>query len=87
MKITIDTANGGEIVEIDVAEIDDARLHSLARFGSDEAREEIKKRTGLDPYKPIEEHTKEDVEFYMEWLKNNNSEEYDKIVSVDKDVK
>jgi hypothetical protein len=86
MKIFVDTPEGGSLVEIEVSTLEDDRLNTLAASGSKEARDEVKKRTGMDPYKPVSEHTPEDVEYYMEWLKNNDSEKYNKIVGSDKDV-
>ncbi len=86
MKINVDTATGGKTVEIDLSTIDDKRLDALARVGSTEAREELKRRVGFDPYKPIEEFTKEDVRYYKEWLKNSNGEKHATIDTSSKDV-
>jgi len=86
MKINVDTATGGKTVEIDLSTIDDKRLNALARAGSTEAREELKLRVGFDPYKPIEEFTKDDIRYYKEWLKNNNGEKHATIDTASKDV-
>ena len=86
MKIFVDTPEGGSLVEIEVSTLDDKKLNTLAASGSKEAGEELKKRTGMNPHKPISEHTDEDVEYYTEWLKNKESENRDKIVGSDKDV-
>ena len=86
MKIYVDSASGGESIDIDLSTADDDRLNALASAGSIEAREELKKRTGLDAYKELGEITDGDVADYLEWLKNNDTEKYNKIVGSSKDV-
>jgi hypothetical protein len=85
MEIFVDGPDGGSTEKIDVTELEDKRLRTLAKFGSSEAREEIKKRIGIDPFKSLDELTGEDADFYMEWLKNNDSEKYNRIVNTNKD--
>jgi len=85
MEIFVDGPDGGSTEKIDVTELEDKRLRTLAKFGSSEAREELKKRIGIDPFKSLDELTGEDADFYMEWLKNNDSEKYNRIVNTNKD--
>ena len=86
MKIRIDSASGAEIVEVDFSTMEEDRLRFFAKAGAVDARAELKKRVGIDQYKPLEEITDQDVEDYMEWLKNNDSEKYNTIVKPRKDV-
>ncbi len=86
MKIRIDSASGMEIVEVDFSTMEEDRLRFFAKAGSVDARAELKKRVGIDQYQPLEEITDQDVEDYMEWLKNNDSEKYNTIVKPSKDV-
>lgn len=85
MKIRIDSASGVEYVDVDFSAMDNERLDAFAQAGSIDAREELKKRTGIDSYKSLDEYTDKDVEDYMEWLKNNDSEKYNTINKSSKD--
>ncbi len=86
MKIRIDSAAGAEIVEVDFSAMEDDRLDAFASAGSLDAREELKKRRGLDVYSPIDEISSGDIKDYIEWLKNNNPEKYNTIVKTSNDV-
>lgn len=86
MKIRIDSANGVEIVEVDFSAMEDDRLDAFAAAGSLDAREELKKRRGLDVYSSLEEISSGDIKDYIEWLKNNNPEKYNTIVKTSNDV-
>jgi hypothetical protein len=85
MEIFVDGPDGGSTEKIDVTKLEDGRLRTLAKFGSSEARAELKKRIGIDPFKSLDELTDEDADYYMEWLKNNDPEKYNKIVSIDEE--
>jgi hypothetical protein len=86
VKIRIDSASGGKVVDLDLSTMEDSRLASYASSGMTEAREELKKRRGFDIYKDLLELTDEDVKNYMEWLKNSDPDKYNKIVKSSKDV-
>lgn len=83
MQIRIDSADGGKVVEIDVKALDDDKLIFMARMGSSEAQDELKNRTGINPYKDLADVNGQDVDDYIEWLKNNDKKKYNKIVGKD----
>lgn len=87
MKIRIDSASGPEIMEVDFSKMEDNQLKAFAAAGSSEAQEELKNRTGIDVYKPIEDVTGDDVKEFAEWLKNNDPEKYNTIIKSSSDEK
>lgn len=86
MKIRIDSASGAEIVEVDFSTMEDDRLDAFAAAGSVDAQKELKKRIGINPYKPLSEVTEADLIDYEEWRKNKQSEKYNTIDKSDSDV-
>lgn len=86
MKIRVDSASGAEVVEVDFSTMEDDRLDAFAAAGSADAQEELRKRTGINPYKPLSEVTAADLAHYEEWQKNKQSEKYNTIDKSDSDV-
>jgi hypothetical protein len=86
VKIRIDSADGAEIVEVDFSTMEDDRLDAFASAGSVGAREELKKRRGIDVHSSLNEISSGDIKDYIKWLKNNNPEKYNTIVKTSNDV-
>jgi hypothetical protein len=80
MQIIMDGPSGPKVVEVDFADLGEKELRVYAQIGIVEAREELKKRIGFDPYKAIEDYTPDDLKFFMNWEKNKDSQDQDKIV-------
>ena len=73
-KIDVRLASGvsSETIEIDLKTASDSDLKFLWEvIKNEEAREELKLRTGMDPAKNLFTDTKEDLEYFLEWAKNN----------------
>lgn len=70
MKIHVILKDGtSKTLEIDVTKLSEEQLDIYASMGSDDAAEELKKRIGFNPHKPLEEITDKDVEYFDEFLK------------------
>lgn len=80
MQIIIDGPNGSKVVDVVFSELSEPELRIYAKMDIAEAREELKKRIGFDPYKAPQDYTPEDIKFFSEWQKNQRSENQDKII-------
>ncbi len=80
MQIIIDGPDGSKVVDVVFSELSEPELRLYARIGVPEAREELKNRIGLDPYKSVEDYTPDDLEFFINWRKNQSSQNRDKII-------
>lgn len=78
MKIHVTLKDGtSKTLDIDVTSLSDEQLDIYASMGADEAVDELKKRIGFNPHKPLEDMTDKDVNRYTEFLeakqeKDNN---------------
>jgi hypothetical protein len=73
-KINVRLTDGlsSEEVEVDLKTESDENLKFLWEvIKSEEARQELKLRTGLDPAKNFSTSTKEDIEYFIQWSKDN----------------
>lgn len=73
-KINVRLTDGlsSEEVEVDLKTAADEDLKFLWEVvKSEEARQELKLRTGMDPAKNFSTSTKEDLEYYSQWKKDN----------------
>lgn len=61
-------------LEIDVTTLSEEQLDIYASMGSDEAADELKKRIGFNPHKPLEEITDKDVEEFSEFLEKKEDQ-------------
>ena len=80
MQIIMDGPSGPQVVEVDFANLGEQELRVYAQIGIVEAREELKKRIGFDPFKVIEDYGPDDLEFFMNWEKNQDAQKQDKII-------
>jgi hypothetical protein len=85
MQIIIDGPDGSKVVDVVFSELSEPELRVYARMDIPEAREELKSRIGIDPYKSVEDYTPSDLEFFINWRKNQSSLERDKIVAESSD--
>lgn len=72
MKIILSTDAGLEERDYDFSTMPLSNLFHFASLGILEARYEMRKRRGFDPYKPISQQTKADAKHYEKWLKENS---------------
>lgn len=73
-KINVRLTDGlsSQEVEVDLKTASDEELKFLWEvIKSEEARQELKLRTGFDPAKNFFTSTKEDLEYYGQWKKDN----------------
>lgn len=73
-KINVRLTNGlsAKNVDIDLKTASDSELNFLwETVKSEEARQELKLRTGMDPAKNMMSSTKEDLEYFMKWAEEN----------------
>ena len=80
MQIIIDGPDGAKVVDVNFSELSEPELRLYAKMDIAEAREELRKRIGFDPYKDVKDYTPDDVEFFTNWRKNQRSADQDKIV-------
>jgi hypothetical protein len=78
-KVRLTDGVSSEEVEIDLKTESEENLKFLWEvIKSEEARQELKLRTGLDPAKNFSSSTKEDIEYFIEWAENN-PEKYEEL--------
>jgi hypothetical protein len=64
--------DSAEDVEIVVSELSDEQLRALwDNFKLQEARLELRERTGHDPAVHLFNYTSEDIDWYINWLERN----------------
>ena len=85
MQIIMDGPSGPKAVEVNFADLGEKEIRVYAQIGILEAREELKKRIGFDPYKAIEDYTPDDLEFFITWEKNQDAQNQNKIVEESSD--
>ena len=85
MQIFIDGPDGAKVVDVVFSELSEPELRLYARMDIPEAREELKSRIGLDPYKSVEDYTPDDLDFFINWRKNQSSQNRDKIIAESSD--
>lgn len=75
MKITVHNDDGNpEEIDFVPEDLSMDELHYFTQMRYPWAIEEMKKRIGLDPYKPDSEITMEDLDYHDQWEKNQLSE-------------
>jgi hypothetical protein len=72
MKVIISTEAGLEERDYDFSTMPLSNLFHFASLGILEARYEMRKRRGFDPYKPLNEQSRQDANDYKKWLKENS---------------
>jgi hypothetical protein len=80
IKVRLTDGVSSEEVEIDLKTETDENLKFLWEvLKNEEAREELKLRTGLDPAKNFFNFGPEDMEYYFEWIKANPEKHAEKL--------
>jgi hypothetical protein len=72
ISVRLTSGVSAQNVEIDLKTATDSDLKFLWEvIKNEDAREELKLRTGMDPAKNLFNQTREDLDYFLEWTKNN----------------
>jgi len=72
ISVRLTSGVSAQNVEIDLKTATDSDLEFLWEvIKNEDAREELKLRTGMDPAKNLFNQTREDLDYFLEWTKNN----------------
>jgi hypothetical protein len=84
MEFDIHTAGGTyETIDVDFSKLTYDELKPFADLGIADALKAMKKIVGYDYLKPASQIDRDDVRYYMAWLKVNDPEKYAKFMSLD----
>lgn len=72
ISVRLTSGVSAQNIEIDLKTATDSDLKFLWEvIKNEDAREELKLRTGMDPAKNLFNQTREDLDYFLEWTKNN----------------